>query len=446
MSLWPRSLVARFTWLVAAVGILSLALHMLVMSWLVQSMLGDVSHAIAGRVLLARQQLERAPPAERDTVARSLTQGRFELARLERLEIEDDSAVAPIAGRVLISLRQELGPDFRVRLPGPRNREEPGELRLDFVHDNEAWRFTYRLQPPVLAVLGTGLGWLLLVALAVSASLVLGALFIARPIAVLAQRLRDSGPRLSPLPPPKGGASELVALTLSFNRLAEAAQQADVDRQHLLAGVSHDLRTPLARLRLRIETQVDETQGDKLLADVDAIERIVAQFLAYVQGELNMPSAPTPHDAVQDVLRQVVSSYAAQGQDVQALPSDVVAQLPDLALQRVLHNLIDNALAHGRSPVRVSLSRQGEHAVLCVSDHGKGMSAAEFEKACQPFVRLEGSNTALGHCGLGLAIVSQLARQLGARLERQVDSAGRFGVVLVWPLASAIRSARTNPA
>ena len=107
---------------------------------------------------------------------------------------------------------------------------------------------------------------------------------------------------------------------------------------------------------------------------------------------------------------------------------------PDLAIQRLLTNLIDNALAHGGSPVQVELTQRGTQAVLTVYDHGAGMTDEQFVRAQEPFVRLRQSPGELGHCGLGLAIVAQIVRQLGAQLSLAPASNGRpFGISVSIP-------------
>lgn len=165
---------------------------------------------------------------------------------------------------------------------------------------------------------------------------------------------------------------------------------ANETRQQLLAGVSHDLRTPMSRLRLRIETQVDPAVSDELLYDLHGLERIVAQFLAYVHGQAH-------HEAgVMTPLRAVVEQVGSQlgCLHVRAELDTCMKPVPDLAVQRLLDNLIDNAMAHGAGPVTVRLAREAEHCVLTVFDHGPGLSAAVFVQALQPFVRLEASRPA----------------------------------------------------
>jgi two-component system osmolarity sensor histidine kinase EnvZ len=107
--------------------------------------------------------------------------------------------------------------------------------------------------------------------------------------------------------------------------------------------------------------------------------------------------------------------------------------VPDLVVQRLLVNLIDNALAYGQAPVEVTLRATPEGAELGVADQGAGMSPEDFERAQQPFVRLTNARSELGHCGLGLAIVAQMGRQLDGHLRTRRDAEGRFVIALMLP-------------
>jgi two-component system osmolarity sensor histidine kinase EnvZ len=258
---------------------------------------------------------------------------------------------------------------------------------------------------------------------------------IARPISRLAdaitQQTSQHHAQLVPLPERSDASAELQSLVRAFNGLAHQVSAAAQARQQLLAGVSHDLRTPLARLRLRAETQCEPAVAEALTADLYALGRIVDQFLAYVQGDSGAAlGAPEPLDRV---VRDAVLRYANGEQAVSAHIEPVAMAVPDLVVQRLLANLIDNALAYGQAPVEVSLRATPDGAELCVTDHGAGMTPADFERAQLPFVRLTTARSELGHCGLGLAIVAQMARQLGGRLQARRDADGHFAIAVSLP-------------
>jgi signal transduction histidine kinase len=252
----------------------------------------------------------------------------------------------------------------------------------------------------------------------------------ARPAAASAgprdRRAPDHAAQDQPAP---RDSTELRRITEVFNALVDSVVLANETRQQLLAGVSHDLRTPMSRLRLRIETQVDPAVSDELLYDLHGLERIVAQFLAYVHGQAH-------HEAgVMTPLRAVVEQVGSQlgCLHVRAELDTCMKPVPDLAVQRLLDNLIDNAMAHGAGPVTVRLAREAEHCVLTVFDHGPGLSATVFAQALQPFARLEASRPAramrprAGDRGAG----GVAAAGLPARHARRGATLG-FGIAVRW--------------
>jgi two-component system, OmpR family, osmolarity sensor histidine kinase EnvZ len=172
--------------------------------------------------------------------------------------------------------------------------------------------------------------------------------------------------------------------------------------------------------------------ADEFNRDIDALERITGQFLGYAQGQSHVGFGE--EWPVNEVLSRIVSSYAMQDIRVEYAESDVNFSAPDLAVQRAVTNLIDNALEYGQAPVEVTLNQQANEVRLTVWDNGKGLSEDEFVLACQPFSRLSGDRNASGHCGLGLAIAEQIARQTRGELRAGLQdvSGKRFGIAMVW--------------
>src|SRR5205085_3546683 len=179
----------------------------------------------------------------------------------------------------------------------------------------------------------------------------------------------------------------------------------------LLAGISHDLRTPLARLRLGLELGAGDDMRGGMVADIEEMDRIIGQFLEFARDDAT--SELTVRD-LDDVVRASVDRYAQLGKDVRfTAGSPGALPLRPTALSRLCSNLIDNALAYGAPPVEVSTVRRGSDVVLDVADRGAGIPADERERLKQPFTRASAararSDGAAG-AGLGLAIVDRIAR------------------------------------
>jgi two-component system osmolarity sensor histidine kinase EnvZ len=427
----PRSLLWRLGALALAVTVVSLCLHVFVIAYWIRPLADTLVVQLTSRARMTRSLITATPAVQRDTVARGISDSEFELAR-GQLDMSGLAAPPELGPEIL----QRLGPGFRlVHEPAPPWSREAVRLWLAFEVEGEPWRIRLSAQPPVAAILGTGVGWLLLAAVAVGSSLLVGLRFIVGPIREVAHRIGGQGAALQPVPLPRGASIEVQLLVESFNRLVDKVQAAHRTQQQMLAGLSHDLRTPLARLRLRIETQCEPGLAAQAEAELQAVEHIIAQFLAFVHGDTGAHQGGAA-SALQTA-RQVMASYARQGVEIGWEAEAADARIGSLALQRVLTNLIDNAVAHGRPPIAMSWREPAPgFRELGVWDHGPGLSAAQFETAQAPFVRLS-NDAPIGHCGLGLAIVAQIAQQWQASLACQQGADGRFGILVKWRVADA---------
>ena len=186
-------------------------------------------------------------------------------------------------------------------------------------------------------------------------------------------------------------------------------REAASERSLMLAGISHDLRTPLTRLQyaLALVPDVEPALQDGMERDIAEIDAILAQFIAYARDGRDEPSEPVDLAAI---CRGVV---AAVGGDWQLdLPDTAPMRGRPIALQRAVENLASNARRHGAAPFSMSLAPEGDGWRLDICDGGPGMPGDVASRAIRPFVRGDG-----GGSGLGLAIVERVARQHGGRLE-----------------------------
>ena len=243
-----------------------------------------------------------------------------------------------------------------------------------------------------------------------------------------------------------GGGALLAALLGAFlivarvnaplRQLARAARM-DEDRALILAGVSHDLRTPLARLRLGIEMSgAPDDEVSAMVADIDEMDRIIGQFLDFGRGDTQEPTAAID---LATLAREVTEPYRLRGVDLRLdIPESLFAQARALSIRRALANLIDNALRYAGTdaPLEVTVSSAGGQARIEVADRGPGIPESEIERMRQPFTRLDKARGNTKGAGLGLAIVDRVMRAHHGRLELSARAGGGLLAALCLPLAA----------
>jgi two-component system osmolarity sensor histidine kinase EnvZ len=280
-----------------------------------------------------------------------------------------------------------------------------------------------------------GGNWVDVTATAVVLALI-GAILISRlvnrPLANLARSIEQLSRGERPSRLRESGPTEISELNRHFNQLAGDLHAVEADRAVVLAGVSHDIRTPLTRLRLEIElSDLDEASKDSMVEEIDRIDSIVRQFIEYARPlELTIESV-----LVEPVAEHLVRAYSrerAEGmlQTQVLLESRLFWQGNATFLQRILANLLDNAIKYGKSPqdgvVRIDLlgRRRGRQLELVVRDQGPGVPTEALERLSRPFARLDAERGGVGGSGLGLAVVSRLARRAGGELVLENAPAG----------------------
>ena len=255
----------------------------------------------------------------------------------------------------------------------------------------------------------------------------LGAIVISRLINLPLKRLTDAalaiGRGARPQPLPEKGPREIRTANASFNDMVTELERIESDRALLLAGISHDLRTPLTRLRLEIEMSApDEDTRNAMSHDIEQMDAIIAQFLDYAR-----PAAEDQSFAPIDLAELVRASFpegSVAGVHLQ-LALDSTPPVPGHAteLRRLLDNLVENARRYarhedGRAPtVHISLRREADGVLLEVRDDGPGVPADQLERLKRPFTRLDTARGQASGAGLGLAIVERIALRHGARFE-----------------------------
>ncbi len=265
---------------------------------------------------------------------------------------------------------------------------------------------------------GFGLEWLggglALLGLALAGAWLIASM-LSRPLGAIAAAAGEVGRGRAPAPLAETGPSEMRALSRAFNRMAGDLAAMERERAMVLAGISHDLRTPLARLRLALEMSgADQAAAEGMGTDVEEIDKVIAQFLAFAKGE---DEAQLEGDLAA-LISAIVDSYRKREQDIFFKPGNALAlRFAPTALRRALVNLIDNALRYAGGQVEIAARRDGKRVVIEVLDRGPGVPAGEAERLKRPFTRLDEARSGPGGAGLGLAIVDRIARAHGGRLE-----------------------------
>ena len=270
----------------------------------------------------------------------------------------------------------------------------------------------------------------LLVSVAVLAALAVRAL--TRPLAVLAAAAGELGRDIRRPPLDEKGPLEVQRAARAFNTMQERLIRYIEDRNRILAAISHDLKTPITRLRLRTELLDDAPLKEKFLLDLDDMQRMAQASLDFLRGgEDSEPIAPMDLNALLESLQEdaedvghAVSISGAASQPLRCRP---------LALKRCLTNLVDNALKYGQS-AEIAVADAATRLRLIVRDHGPGIPAAELERVFEPFYRLEGSRSRdTGGTGLGLSIARNIARAHGGELSLRNHPQGGLEAVLELP-------------
>lgn len=388
----------------------------------------QTAQQIAGLVDLSRAALQTADKIQRVALMKSLARDAVRVAPRERGDRYEPWERDRFSQRVARELRASLGAGTLV---ARSVNGEPG-LWVGFTIEGDGyWLRAESAQSGAL----TGYTWMVWIGIAVLATL-LGSAGIARLInrplkqlSFAASRIRegDLDSRLDE----NTLTSEIREVNMGFNRMARELAKVEEDRAVMLAGISHDLRTPLARLRLETEMSVaDEEAKGNMALDIDQLDAIIDKFMDYARpGETQLR---TVH------LAQLVDREMAVMRDPQAiqiasrLPIDLAVLADETELARVFANLFENARRYGRhaetgvAEVSVTHNRTGPWVIVSVRDTGPGVPPAKLPQLTTPFYRGDAARTAATGAGLGLAIVDKAMQRMGGSLEIANAADGGF--------------------
>jgi len=451
MKIVPSSLFARTFFLIALVLCSSL------IAWMGFLRLSDrtplaqqLAWEVNSVVNLTRTALVAAQPELRRRLLTDLAQE--EGVRIVPAEDTDQIETPPnnpflqeVAGR----LRQQMGPGT---LLASKVNSEPAFWIRTLIAGDAYWiginphRIERHPEPK----------WAEWIAIALVASLLIAfglSRWLNQPLTRLATAVEQMAAGRRPGSLPEAGPGEIARLNRRFNRLTEQLGALESDRKLALAGISHDLRTPLARLRLELElTPMEASAKSSMVEEIEHIDAIVGQFIEFARD-------PDERTGAQVNVRQVFESIArrhAAARQAGALiwsaqvPSELIWIGRVIDLERIVTNLVDNALIHGQSPdgvvrLNIAASRHQERVAIILQDQGQGLPTDALEQVLRPFARMDTSRGGpAGGAGLGLAIVDRLAQRAGGSVRLFSPAGGGLGVRVELEDFSRARN-RMNP-
>lgn len=336
------------------------------------------------------------------------------------------------ARSVVRMIAKEVGPDFRVQGSTATGVPERYQVHLT-LHDGSP--LTLEITPRGVMRVADWLPFVLF--LQVALLLACGWLAVrqaTRPLERLAHAADGMTPAVDGPRMPEDGPTEVAHAAVAFNAMQDRIGRYLKERLHILASISHDLQTPITRMRLRAESLDEGAERDRILDDLREMEHLVREGVAYARSAHGGDEAPVRIDPAA-FLESLVFDYQDSGQPVTLTGSiHGVAVVRPRALRRVLGNLVDNAIKYGGS-AEVGVCRDARDGLcITVSDRGPGIPESELEEVLQPFYRLEASrNRDTGGAGLGLAIATQLMRSIGGNLSLSNREGGGLVATLLLP-------------
>ncbi|WP_230976866.1 ATP-binding protein [Pseudothauera rhizosphaerae] len=395
----------------------------------------DLAQMVASVVNLTRTALLNAEPRLR-------TELLIDLAALEGIRIypaEATDVLQPLPNtrpmRLLTrEIRRQLGDHTRFAMRWKALDGFWVSFRLHPEDPDEYWVMLprERLQRHY------ALEWLVWGSAALVAALLGAFLIVSRisaPLRSLARAARMVGSGQSPPRQEENGPAELAVVSHAFNQMAGDLARADTDRALILAGVSHDLRTPLARLRLGVEMSgAPEDEVAAMVADIEEMDRIIGQFLDFGRGDPQEPLQPVE---LVELVVGLLEPYRLRGIPLELdLPESLSVPARALPLRRAVANLIDNAIryAGNEKPITVGVHQSHGEVAIEVADRGPGIPPLEVERLRRPFTRLEDARSNTKGAGLGLAIVERVMRAHSGQLDLLPREGGGLRAVLRLPV------------
>ena len=371
----------------------------------------------ANQISLAREAVMRRDPSEREGEAKALSSHHFEFgwsSDLSRPQLAVEPFLASFRDQML-AVEPALAPGLKLEMDAGEDPLHRSDLSgTSELPDGSVLTFRSAHVPDITranpwAFLSTAM------AILVGVTAVVLMHWTAAPLRDLARFTGRIG-RGALVSVPEAGPDEIRGIARALNAMQERIHGLVTERTQALAAVSHDLRTPISRLRLRLDGHADATEAKAMAADLDDMQAMVDATLAYLRGDAD----PEPRQAtnVASILMGVSDASADAGRDVEyGGPGRAIATVRPVAFKRALENLVDNGVRYG-TRVWICLDIEESALLVTVEDEGPGIAAGDVVRAFEPFTRLEGSrNRNSGGTGLGLTIAKRAIEADGGTLD-----------------------------
>jgi signal transduction histidine kinase len=465
MHLLPRSLF----WRLMLVLILGLVLAQVVGSIILLRDRGDVLQRnlgmhLANRITAVVRLVEQSPPRQREDIIKVFDTPDFRVSLSPQPRPQDENAISPLSlqsmlrrslpgyERVLISIIpmahhvRHHAPAWRDRQPGRLGREPRppwfmrGPPHVGFqaqvqISSGE-WVIFQRPVPGDIANWRANvLTYLAILVISIALVSYIAVRYVTRPLGLLANAADDLGRNIQSPPLEETGPAEVGRAARAFNKMQRRLRRYIEDRGEILAAVSHDLKTPITRMRLRTEMLEQEQLQDKFNQDLDDMEQMVHATLDFMRGT-ESSETPVPID-IMALLEALQEDMRGLGHRVELKPLELKPYTGrPLLLKRCLTNLVENAVRYGEE-ANIRLEQDEQRLQIIIADRGPGIPEAERERVFRPFIRGEESRSRdTGGTGLGLSIARNIARAHGGELSLRSGSSGvGLEVVLSLPLA-----------
>ena len=422
---FPQSFFSRTLWLVLVVVLFAEALTL---AYLMMNEDVLVDRQYSHGAALALRAYWATPVEARAAVAKAAG-----LAQVPAAQVPASEEHWPYSEIFQRQMQAELGPDTETRL----RAKSLSALWVHAPNLGDDWlRIPLYPYPLRGQRIWTVLGWFFAIGLLSTAAAWIFVLQLSEPLKRLVLAARQLGQGRSVRLPVSDTPSEMTEVYRAFNQMAEDVEQAARERELMLAGVSHDLRTPLTRLRLSLEfLENDAELTEDMVRDIEDMNAILDQFLAFIRDGRDEPLEQL---SLPQLIREVVAPYNQKQEQVRLCLEPVPAfALRRVSIKRLIVNLIENALRYAGGVVEIALSLGGDsnapYVVLSVLDRGTGIAPSEMSNIFNPFIRGDRARGGQG-AGLGLAIVKRIAALHGGSVELRNRSGGGLEARICLPL------------